>query len=90
MLTSFPTNLPPLKDEAPYIIIGSGIAGLFSALELSKNGRVILITKTSLNESNTYYAQGGIAAALGNMTPRSFTIKTLLWQELAYAIPKLC
>lgn len=61
----FPANLPPLADSAPYIVIGSGIAGLYSALELSKTGQVILITKSAITESNTYYAQGGIAAAIG-------------------------
>jgi L-aspartate oxidase len=65
MLKVFPTNPPPLLDAAPFIVIGSGIAGLYSALELSKTGRVILITKASIAQSNTYYAQGGIASAIG-------------------------
>lgn len=64
MLTSYPSQLPPLYDTAPYIVVGSGIAGLAMALELSKHQRVILITKSSVNESNTTYAQGGIASAL--------------------------
>jgi len=43
------------------LIIGSGIAGLRAALEASKNGReVILLTKSNVTDSNTYYAQGGI------------------------------
>lgn len=66
MLTHFPTNPPPLTDTAPYLVIGSGIAGLYTALELSKSGPVILITKSALSESNTTYAQGGIAAAIGS------------------------
>lgn len=61
----FQDNLPPLLDSAPVIIIGSGIAGLYTALLLSKQYRVILITKNRLSESNTNYAQGGIAAAIG-------------------------
>ena len=65
MLYSFPEKLPDVLDSAPYIIIGSGITGLYTALQLSKKGRVILITKADLSESNTTYAQGGIAAALG-------------------------
>ncbi len=44
------------------IVIGAGIAGLFTAIKASKNNRVILITKKSLLDSNTQYAQGGIAA----------------------------
>ncbi|HSO75323.1 MAG TPA: FAD-dependent oxidoreductase, partial [Blastocatellia bacterium] len=47
-----------------YIIIGSGIAGLFTALLASKHGNVLVLTKSSLEESNTRYAQGGIAAAM--------------------------
>lgn len=65
MFTSFPTSLPAPADSAPYIVIGSGVAGLYTALELSKERRVILITKSALMESNTNYAQGGIASAMG-------------------------
>jgi L-aspartate oxidase len=64
MSTLFPTNLPLPTDSAPYIVIGSGVAGLYTALELSKERRVILISKASLMESNTNYAQGGIAAVM--------------------------
>ncbi|RAP28750.1 L-aspartate oxidase [Candidatus Marinamargulisbacteria bacterium SCGC AG-343-D04] len=46
------------------LIIGTGIAGLVAAIEASKHYNVTLITKTILKESNTYYAQGGIAAAI--------------------------
>jgi L-aspartate oxidase len=60
-----PETLPTLLDSAPYIIVGSGVAGLYAALQLSKQNRVILITKSTLSESNTSYAQGGIAVALG-------------------------
>lgn len=65
MQQSFSDKLPPLLDSAPVIIVGSGIAGLYTALLLSKQYRVILITKNNLSESNTHYAQGGIAAAIG-------------------------
>jgi len=47
-----------------YIVIGSGIAGLFTALLAAKHGRVLVITKAALEESNTRYAQGGIAAPM--------------------------
>jgi L-aspartate oxidase len=66
ILNSFPTSPPSLLDSAPFIVIGSGIAGLYTALELSKMARVILITKASIAESNTNYAQGGIASAIGS------------------------
>ena len=49
--------------QTDFLIIGSGIAGLRAALELSKNNqKVALVTKSYLHDSNTYYAQGGIAA----------------------------
>ncbi len=44
------------------IVVGSGIAGLVAALELSRAHQVTLVTKSRLAESNTRYAQGGIAA----------------------------
>ncbi len=48
--------------EKNFLVIGSGIAGLYSALKLSNIGNVLLVTKEELGESNTEYAQGGIAA----------------------------
>ncbi len=44
------------------IVVGSGIAGLVAALELSRAHQVTIVTKSRLAESNTRYAQGGIAA----------------------------
>ncbi|MGC9025081.1 MAG: L-aspartate oxidase, partial [Chloroflexia bacterium] len=47
-----------------FLIIGSGIAGLYTALLAQEHGRVLVVTKASLEECNTRYAQGGIAAAV--------------------------
>ncbi|MBI5230549.1 MAG: L-aspartate oxidase [Coriobacteriales bacterium] len=48
------------------LVVGSGIAGLVAALELAALGRpVTLVTKTELRETGTWYAQGGIAGAVG-------------------------
>ena len=46
-------------------MIGGGVGGLRAALEAAKSGDVLLLTKNQLSESNTFYAQGGIATALG-------------------------
>ncbi|MBM4143330.1 MAG: L-aspartate oxidase [Lentisphaerae bacterium] len=50
--------------DTDYIVVGSGIAGLMSALHLSRHGRVLVVTKKERAESNTNYAQGGIACAV--------------------------
>src|SRR5688572_21555285 len=49
-----------------YIVIGSGVAGLRAAIELARAGRVAVLTKDRLDESNTEYAQGGVAVALSD------------------------
>jgi L-aspartate oxidase len=49
-----------------YIILGSGIAGLYAALMAQEHGSVLVLTKGSIDEANTKYAQGGIAAAVGS------------------------
>ena len=48
------------------IIIGSGLAGLSAAYHASKYGTVAIITKSQLDTSNSYYAQGGIAGAISD------------------------
>jgi L-aspartate oxidase len=50
---------------AHVLVVGSGIAGLCTALHASRHHRVTLVTKGALPDSNTRYAQGGIAAATG-------------------------
>jgi L-aspartate oxidase len=48
-----------------YIVVGSGIGGLYTALLAKEQGRVLIITKGSIDDCNTRHAQGGIAAAIG-------------------------
>lgn len=47
-----------------FLVIGTGIAGLYTALHLSRLGDVTILTKGEVKESSTQYAQGGIAAVL--------------------------
>ncbi|HNQ13044.1 MAG TPA: L-aspartate oxidase [Bacteroidia bacterium] len=51
-----------MRKETDFLVIGSGIAGLSFALRVAQYGRVLIITKSNEDESNTKYAQGGIAA----------------------------
>jgi L-aspartate oxidase len=52
-------------NQYDYVIVGSGIAGLYTALLAKEQGSVLIITKGSIEDCNTKYAQGGIAAAIG-------------------------
>ena len=52
--------------QTDYLVIGSWVAGLRAAIELSRHGRVIVITKDETHESCTEYAQGGVAVALSD------------------------
>jgi L-aspartate oxidase len=54
------------QTEFDYIVVGAGIAGLRASIELASAGRVLCLAKRELSESNTQYAQGGIAAALSD------------------------
>ena len=55
-----------MRVTCDYLVLGSGIAGLSFALEAAKTGDVVLVTKRSADESNTKYAQGGIATVLAD------------------------
>ena len=48
-----------------YLIIGSGIAGLYAAILAREHGSVLVLTKGSIDDCNTRWAQGGIAASVG-------------------------
>jgi L-aspartate oxidase len=57
--------MQPHRLRTRFLVVGSGVAGLHTAWRASEHGEVLLLTKGSLFESATAYAQGGIAAALG-------------------------
>ena len=50
--------------DSDYLIIGSGLAGLVSALKLADKGKVLIVTKLTMSDSNTANAQGGIACVI--------------------------
>ena len=59
-----PSKINRISEYCDCIIIGSGIAGLSTAIRISETTKVKVMTKSRLSESTTWYAQGGIAAAI--------------------------
>ena len=51
-----------MADRTDFLVIGSGVAGMWFALNAAKFGKVTIVTKAEREESNSRYAQGGIAA----------------------------
>ena len=56
---------PPQRRQFDVLVLGGGIAGLTAAISAARRWHVGLLTKASLNDTTTFLAQGGIAAALG-------------------------
>ncbi|WP_234569665.1 L-aspartate oxidase [Rhodohalobacter sp. 614A] len=75
-------------QKTDYLIVGSGVAGLNAALEAAKYGEVLLVTKTSLDESSSYWAQGGVAAVLEGSDSYENHIKDTLEAGRGYCNPK--
>src|ERR1700731_1330405 len=57
---------PVKTHRADYAVVGSGVAGLRAAIELSQAGSVLVLAKSDLSYSATAWAQGGIAVALSD------------------------
>jgi len=71
-------NRSPERRDYAVIVIGSGISGLFVALEARRLGPVLVLTKGSIDDCNTRWAQGGIAAAVGPLdTPEQHLADTI-------------
>lgn len=66
------------EHKAGLLVIGSGVAGLYAALKAAKHGPVLLLTKRDLTLSSTYYAQGGIAAAISRMDSKELHVEDTL------------
>lgn len=66
------------RAETDFLVIGAGIAGLRAAITLAGAGRVLVVTKESLGESNTQYAQGGIAVAMSGAEDVSLHLEDTL------------
>src|ERR1700748_1637562 len=53
-----------MTKTVDFLVVGSGIAGLSLALKAAKHGKVLIVTKSNEDESNTKYAQGGVAVVV--------------------------
>jgi L-aspartate oxidase len=59
-------TIPHKSHRADYVVVGSGVAGLRAAIELSDAGSVLVLAKSDLSDSATAWAQGGVAVALSD------------------------
>src|ERR1700748_3307388 len=59
-------QMKPIPSHADFIVIGAGVAGLRASIGLADHGSVLCLAKREGAESNTQYAQGGIAVALSD------------------------
>lgn len=70
--------MPTERRQCDFLILGSGIAGLTFALKVAPHGRVCIVTKKHRAESNTNYAQGGIAAVTSKEDTFAMHVKDTL------------
>lgn len=77
-LTDFNLSVIPWI-QTDVMVIGAGIAGLYAAIQASEDKNVLLITKKSLLDSNTRYAQGGIAAVISQEDSPDYHLEDTLF-----------
>ena len=65
----------PSRINTEILIVGTGVSGLLAAIELSKEFKVIIISKSSSNKCSTAWAQGGIAAVVDDNDHVNYHIK---------------
>jgi L-aspartate oxidase len=53
-----------MKKKVDFLVLGTGLAGLSFALKVAEHGKVCVISKSRMEETNTHFAQGGIAAVI--------------------------
>ena len=66
-----------MEEKTDVIVVGTGVAGLFSALNLPRGMRVLLITKSEEESSDSFLAQGGICMLRGEEDYESYVQDTL-------------
>jgi len=64
--------------DSDVLVLGSGIAGLYTAIKASENFQVTVLTKKTIEESNTEHAQGGIAVAIDQSDSPTFHLEDTL------------
>src|SRR5271169_4921330 len=70
--------MQPAPSQTDFLVIGAGVAGLRAAVELAGAGTVLVLAKREVTESNTQWAQGGIAAALSDEDENSLHLQDTL------------
>ena len=75
--------------DTEVLIIGGGAAGLTAAIELSNKHKVSIISKETIVDSSTWYAQGGIAAVMGEKDTVEEHIADTLRLETGFVIEML-
>ena len=63
--------------DVDVLIVGTGIAGLYTALNLSRDLKIAMITKSKVDECNSYLAQGGVSTAINDKDKEVFIEDTL-------------